>query len=126
MTVNDTVARELDALVTDLSSLDDGTASLLLRTFRRFVEQKRRGDLLHPTADSPTPAEVEYQLRSELFEAGVRDGHTVSKDAAIAKLSESRVRHLLSSGVWPSVSSFPGSCSPPAGPRSPESEQSSR
>lgn len=107
--MNTAMSEELDQLVSVVVDGDDSRAQVLVDALRQWVKTERRDQLLHPEATEPTKDMLEYRLRAELFEAGVRDGYLVKDAAAMAGLSQSRVRHLLSDGSWPSVKPDSGS-----------------
>ncbi|MDQ2846697.1 MAG: hypothetical protein M3Y77_10190 [Actinomycetota bacterium] len=107
--MNASMSEELVQLVSAVVDGSDSRAQVLVDALRQLVKAERRNQLLHPEATASTKDVLEYRLRAELFEAGVRDGYPVKDAAAIARLSQSRVRHLLSDGSWPTVKPGPGS-----------------
>lgn len=107
--MNTSISDELEHVVTVVVDGDDSRAQVLVDALRQLVKAESREQLLHPDATESTKDMLEYRLRAELFEAGVRDGYSVRDAAAVGGLSQSRVRHLLSDGSWPSVKRDSGS-----------------
>lgn len=75
---------------------------IVIRALRAFDADMARMRRMYP-GQPPADSIAEYLLRRELFQSAVRAGCSIPEAARRTSLSESRVRHLVSAGSWPST-----------------------